>query len=721
MKMKRRRKLQKAAFLAALSLSLLACGGIVPSAGTEGSTSVSLSIQTAAPRQKLGKSTALVPASITEITVSVSGEGLSRRSETLAVIPGEALVWQDEIPNGPNRVFSVKAEGPEALCGGTSEAIDLLGDPVTLDIVIRGCPFTLHLDVQGDGQGTVSSEPAGIACGSDCKGLYLFGQPVTLSAAPAAGSSFVGFSGDPECTGPSPLDLIVEADLQCHAAFKRLPAENRSLSISTQGSGLGRVSSSPEGIDCGVRCTADFAQGSALRLLASPSSDSTFVGFSGDPDCAEADFVIEQNLHCTASFKAGPTSPVLSLILKGKGLGTIRSDPGGIDCGIDCEAHFAQGKKVRLTATAAEGSVFSGFSGGAGCAGASLVIHADLNCTAIFDLSPQPKHPLLSLVLDGAGLGRVSSDPAGIDCGQSCSTVFARGRTVQLAATPEVGSRFAGFSGGCSETPFVLEDDLICTAHFAPIPGENPRLNLLLQGTGLGTVTSAPTGLDCGTICSSEFAQGRALTLTAEPAPGSVFTGFRGNLPCTGASPLSLVIDASLSCFAEFKALAPSPLLKVIPQGTGLGTVTSVPGGIDCGLVCEERFALGKTVGLIATAAPDSVFTGFSGDPGCAEASLVIEADLRCMANFEADETSPLLNLSLQGTGSGVVQSSPGAIDCGANCMAHFAQGRSVRLSASPEDGSLFAGFSGGCSEGPFIVEGDLNCTAIFERVIIAP
>jgi hypothetical protein len=52
------------------------------------------------------------------------------------------------------------------------------------------------------------------------------------------------------------------------------------------------------------------------------------------------------------------------------------------------------------------------------------------------------------------------------------------------------------------------------------------RLKIAKSGAGSGTVSSVPTGVHCGSICSASFDAGTLLKLTATASPGSQFTGW---------------------------------------------------------------------------------------------------------------------------------------------------------------------------------------------------
>jgi hypothetical protein len=64
---------------------------------------------------------------------------------------------------------------------------------------------------------------------------------------------------------------------------------------------------------------------------------------------------------------------------------------------------------------------------------------------------------LTTSVISTGGQGTISSDPIGIDCPASCTTTFDQPTSVTFTAHPALGSRFAGWSGACTNT------DLSCT------------------------------------------------------------------------------------------------------------------------------------------------------------------------------------------------------------------------------------------------------------------
>jgi len=89
--------------------------------------------------------------------------------------------------------------------------------------------------------------------------------------------------------------------------------------------------------------------------------------------------------------------------------------------------------------------------------------------------------------------------------------------------------------------------------------GSFDNLTISKSGTGLGTVTSSPLGISCGSACSASFASGTVVTLTAvaEANTNSAFTGWSG--ACTGTSTTCTVtMDASKNVTAQFSKPAQS-------------------------------------------------------------------------------------------------------------------------------------------------------------------
>jgi hypothetical protein len=144
----------------------------------------------------------------------------------------------------------------------------------------------------------------------------------------------------------------------------------------------------------------------------------------------------------------------------------------------------------------------------------------------------------------------------------------------------------------------------------------------------------------------------------------------------------------------------PTRTLDVGKSATGGGTVTSSPPGIDCGPDCSEAYAAGTVVTLSAAAEAGSTFAGWSGACSGTGACVVTMSAARSVtAAF--DLVTHALAVTKAGAGSGTVTSSPPGIHCGGDCGETYVLGTSVtnvRLAATAEAGSTFAGWSGACS-----------------------
>src|SRR3984957_9289149 len=479
---------------------------------------------------------------------------------------------------------------------------------------------------------------------------------------------------------------------------------NQTLTVTVAGNG--HVTSLPAGIDCPTACSAPYATGTQVLVTATPGPGATFTSFSDNcvpanpqtnpPTCTVTMSAAET---VTATF-AGGTNFTLTVTKAGTGTGTVTSAPAGINCGATCSASFASGTAITLTAAPAAGSTFTGW--GAPCSGTGtcvVTLTAATTVTATF--TPTATNFTLTVTKAGTGTGTVTSAPAGINCGATCSASFASGAPVTLTAAPATGSTSTGWGAPCSGTGtcvVTLTAATTVTATFAP-SANNFTLTVTKAGNGTGTVTSAPAGINCGATCAGSFASGTQVTLTAVPTAGSTFAGW--GAPCSGTGTCAVTLTAATTVTATFTPSTTNFALTVTEAGTGTGTVTSNPAGIACQPTCTANFASGQVVALTATPAQGATFAGWSGAgcSGTAGCSVTMTAAQAVTATFNKGTTNFTLTVTEAGSGTGTVSSSPAGISCQPTCSASFASGQVVALTASPSDGSTFAGWAGaGCS-----------------------
>ena len=239
--------------------------------------------------------------------------------------------------------------------------------------------FLLTVSRAGAGTGTVSG-PAGINCGSACSATFGAGAVVTLTATPAAGSVFAGWSGG-GCSGTGSCVVTVSAATTVTATFS---VPTFTLTVTRTGTGSGTIISAPAGIGCPVTCAAPFTPGTRVTLAAQADPGSIFSGWSGGCSGTSACVV---TLNAATTVTATFTFQGFVLTVTTQGPGTVLSTPAGIGCGPNatCPAVFSPGTAVTLTAVAAAGATFSGWSGAcAGTTACTVTMSAARAATATF-------------------------------------------------------------------------------------------------------------------------------------------------------------------------------------------------------------------------------------------------------------------------------------------------------------------------------------------------
>jgi hypothetical protein len=256
---------------------------------------------------------------------------------------------------------------------------------------------------------------------------------------------------------------------------------------------------------------------------------------------------------------------------------------------------------------------------------------------AVFTLIPRT----LSITKAGTGSGEVKCKFNGGSAG-ACTSPQPNGTAVEVLATANAGSTFAGYSAGtgsasaCSTSPcsFTIEANSSVTATFNVNTKPHFKLTVSKSGTGSGTVTSTPSGINCGSgaNCEAEFEEGTLVTLSQSASSGSEFKEWTG--ACTGSGVCKVTMSSAKSVGAKFdlKPNLPEFTLAIELSGNGSGLIACSGGA------CAERYPEGTEVTLSASALSGSVFAGWSGGgcSGTGSCKVTIEEDTTISAKFLA-------------------------------------------------------------------------------------
>ena len=272
------------------------------------------------------------------------------------------------------------------------------------------------LEVLVEGAGAVTSSPEGA--------LFDVGTTVALTAVPAEGHRFVGWSGSADGSD-NPLEVTINAAETITAAFEEIIPE---VALEVNVSGEGAVTASPEG---------PYLRGNVVTLTAVPEEGHRFVGWSGT--AVGADNPLEVTMDAaqaiTATFEE--IIPEVALEVNVSGRGTVTASPDG---------PYLRGSVATLTAVPAEGHRFVGWSGTA--EGTDNPLEVTMNVAQTITATFEEIIPEVALEVNVNGEGTVTASPDG---------PYLRGAVVTLTAVPAEGHRFVGWSGPADGSDNPLE------------------------------------------------------------------------------------------------------------------------------------------------------------------------------------------------------------------------------------------------------------------------
>ena len=559
------------------------------------------------------------------LTVTVDGTGTGAITSDPPGISCPGTCSMSVPPGTDVELFAAPANfsdftGWGGACNGTGACVVTLTTPRNVSATFTRQQFPITVATVGNG--TVTSTPAGFECGATCSADFDAASTVQLSANPAAGWRFDGWSG--ACSGSGACSVQVFGAESATATF----VQQFTLSVTASGSGAGHVTSDPPGIDCpGASCSITVDTGSSVQLFEAADATSRFGGWSGacsgagacvvtvsGDDTANATFVRQFDVQVTTA-----------------GSGSVASDVAGIACPGDCSERYDTGTDVTLTATPAAGWRFSGWSGDPECSGTaactiSAAAYELTSVTATF-----VEQFALDVSLAGNGAGSVNGD--GIACPGDCADTYDADTLVTLNALPDASSVFTGWSGACSGAGACVVTLTGAQSVTATFTLRRYTLTVLVLAADGGDRVTGP-GISCPSECSESFDHGTTVTLLASPGATSVFAAWSGACPAVG--PCSVTMTSAQVVVASFIPRPTYPL-SVTLAGGGSGSVGSNPAGISCGAWCAFDFDSGSLVTLTATPGATSTFAGWSGAcSGTGACVVTMSAAQSVTATFDA-------------------------------------------------------------------------------------
>lgn len=290
----------------------------------------------------------------------------------------------------------------------------------------------------------------------------------------------------------------------------------------------------------------------------------------------------------------------------------------------------------------------------------------------------------LAVDLTGGGLVTRSPDLASYACAQD----------VTLTAVDQLGWTFSGWggalTGGANPAVLTMDGPQAVTATFAAVPVDT----LVMAVDGGGSYQLSPPG--------GVYNRGTVVTVTAVDAPGWAFAGFTGDL-AGAANPQAITMDGNRSVTATFGAVAQYTITATVQPGSAGSVALSPPGG---------TYNAGSSVVATAVAAPGWGFSGWSGDLNGAgnPQTILVDGDKNIIAGFAVMPTHVLVTTT---SGNGQVLRQPDEPD--------YLFGSSVELTAVPDPGWQFAGWSGdlvgAANPDTLLMDGDKTVQATFTEI----
>ena len=301
-----------------------------------------------------------------------------------------------------------------------------------------------------------------------------------------------------------------------------------------------------------ITTTQSFAQGTVVNLSPVPTPGYQFTAWSGActgnaPACAVT-MSAARSVTATFSRVAAPTV-------------TLSASPATVTTGTTTTLSWSSTGATSCTASGA----WSGSRGTSGSqASAALTANSSFTLACTGAGGTTSRTASVTVTPPQSTWTRIASEGASFTVNGT--------QTVRYGAGTSWIQRSVTNSGQCTNAFFGSDPAWGVLKSCEVMSGASGPTSYLLSTvvSGSGTVTSAPSGIHCGSTCSASFASGSSVTLTATPAAGQTFNGWSG--ACSGTGSCTVSMTAARSATAAFTASSSGPTLYFSDCQAGAAT-----------------------------------------------------------------------------------------------------------------------------------------------------
>ena len=594
-----------------------------------------------------------------------------------ATITGASFIVQQGTTNIAGTVTAVDATAsftptspllPFTVYKGTIKTTvkDLMGNALQKDYVWT---FTTMAQI------TLIANPiiGGITSGG---GAYAMGATVTVTATPNVGYVFVSWTENGTVVSPviaaqSGNNVISGKEVSTSSSYQFTMTGNRTLTANFAVIVLGNfainLSSNPPAGGT-TNGNGTFVENSVKTVSATANTGYTFTNWTegGIIVSTNSTFILPPlttNRTLVANFLINSYNLTVSGVN-----GTVAKNPN--------QTSFNYGTSVILTPTPNTGYTFTSWSGDATGNANPLTVNmvTDKTITANFTIAA---YTLVVVSTNGV----VVANPV--------QATYNYGSTVQLTATPNAGYTFTSWSGDATGSTNPLTVTM------------NSNKNITANYTA-NTYTLTVISLN-GTVVKNidlvSYINGASVILTSTPNTGYTFTSWTGD--ATGTSnPLTVIMNSNKTITANYTAIIPVFTLNVTAVN---GLVVKIPD--------LANYTSGTSVLLNATPNSGYVFSEWTGDVtgSISSTTVIMNSNKNVTANFTAIPNYTLNVTAVNGT----VVKNPN--------LASYVSGASVILTATPNSGYIFTGWSGdvtgSVSPVTVVMNSNKNVTANFTAI----